>query len=89
MGVELETGEVDTAHIDVAHACRQAMIDFEKFGKRFRIGGALLFDGAVPDPFSDSPHTADVKRVAADVAAAGDLRVVKSVRKLMQLERVA
>src|SRR5574341_2689164 len=43
----LETGEVDLVFIDGDHSYEGAKNDFERFGKRVRVGGALLFDDAI------------------------------------------
>ncbi|HUF08093.1 MAG TPA: class I SAM-dependent methyltransferase [Rhodothermales bacterium] len=86
--VEVETGEVDLVHIDGAHSYTAAMTDFERFGRRVRVGGAVLLDDAVPDPFSDLARTADVKQVVADIVDRGDFRVVATIQRLMHLERV-
>lgn len=85
--VDVETGEVDLVHFDGDHTYEAAMGHFEKYGMRVRVGGAVLFDDAVPDPFCDSPHTADVKRVAAEVSGRGDFRAVRKVQRLIHLER--
>lgn len=86
--VEVETGEVDLVHIDAAHSYAAAMSDFERFGQRVRIGGAVLLDDAVPDPFADLSRTADVKQVAVHIVDRGDFRVVATIQRLMHLERV-
>lgn len=86
--VEVETGEVDLVMIDGDHTYEAAMSDFERFGRRVRLGGAVLFDDAVYDDFCEPAHTADVKRVVADVAGRGDFREVKTVKRLVHFERV-
>lgn len=85
--VDVETGEVDIVHIDGEHTYEAAMGNFDKFGMRVGVGGAVLFDDAVADPFCDSPHTAEVKRVVAEVASRGDFRVVREVQRLIHFER--
>ena len=85
---EVDTGEVDLVMIDGNHTYDGAMSDFERFGTRARIGGAVLFDDAVYDEFCEPPHTADVKRVVADILQRGDFRRVQTVGRLMHLERV-
>ena len=88
MTVEVETGEVDLVHIDGRHTYEAAMSDFERFGMRVRLGGAVSIDDAVPDAFCDSPHTADVKRVVAEIADRKDFRLVKTVQRLVHFERI-
>jgi predicted O-methyltransferase YrrM len=75
--------------IDGDHSFDAAMSDFERFGMRTRVGGAVLFDDAVFDGFSEPGHTADVKRVVREVARRGDFRLVRSVRRLVHFERVS
>jgi len=84
---EVETGEVDLVHIDGAHTYERAMSDFERFGRRVRLGGAVLFDDAIPDAFCDPPHTADVKRVVVDISRRTDFRLVNTVGRLAHFER--
>jgi predicted O-methyltransferase YrrM len=86
--IELETGEVDVVFIDGDHSYDGAMGDFERFGLRVRTGGAVLFDDAVYDDLSEPKHTADVKRVVADVARRADFRVVKTVKRMVHFERI-
>lgn len=86
--VEFESGEVDLVFIDGIHAYEVAMSDFERFGMRVRVGGAVLLDDAVKDEFHEPAHTSDVKRVAECIAARPDFRLVKTVRRLAHFERV-
>jgi predicted O-methyltransferase YrrM len=86
--VRVDTGEVDLVHIDGQNTYEAAMSDFERFGRRVRVGGAVLFDDAIPDDFCDSAHTADVKRVCTEVASREDFRLVRTVRRLAHFERV-
>lgn len=87
--VEVDTGEVDLVFIDGNHAYEAAKSDFERFGLRARIGGALLLDDAVYDPFIEPPHTADVKRLVKDIAERKDFRLVKQVKRLVHFERLS
>jgi predicted O-methyltransferase YrrM len=87
--IELETGEVDLVFIDGDHAYENARSDFERWGMRVRVGGALLLDDAVVDPFLEPQHTADVKRLAAEIGARPDFRLVKQVRRLVHFERLS
>lgn len=86
---EVETGEVDLVFIDGNHDYVSAKSDFERFGRRVRVGGAVLFDDAVPDPFIEPPHTADVKRVVQEVEALKEFQVVKKVQRLIHFERTS
>jgi predicted O-methyltransferase YrrM len=86
---EVETGEVDLVFIDGDHEYSAAKSDFERFGQRVRVGGAVLFDDGVYDPFVEPPHTADVKRVVQEVEALKEFRVVKRVQRLIHFERTS
>ena len=56
---------------------------------RVRVGGALLFDDAVYDDFSEPKHTADVKRVVKHIEQRGDFRQVKTIKRMIHFERVS
>lgn len=64
---EIDTGEVDVVFIDGDHAYENARSDFERFGRRVRIGGALLLDDAIEDELFEPSQTADVKRLAREI----------------------
>lgn len=86
--VEVETGEVDLVHIDGTHTYDAAMSDFERFGRRVRVGGSVLLDDAVSDPFCDLNRTAEVKQAAAEIMKRDDFRLVTTIQRLLHLERV-
>lgn len=85
--VEVDTGEVDLVLIDGDHSYAGARNDFERFARRLRVGGALLFDDAFDDGFFRVPHTDPVGQVVAEIQREG-FRLVKVVNKLSHLERV-
>jgi len=64
------------------------MNDFERFGRRVRVGGAVLFDDCFDDEFFHVPHTEGVGKAVADITSTGDFRLVKRVCRLAHLERV-
>lgn len=86
--VELDTGEVDVVFIDGDHSYAMAKNDFDRFGRRVRVGGAVLFDDAFDDGFFKVPHTDTVGQVVREIEAEGDYRLVKVVQRLAHLERV-
>lgn len=86
--VELDTGALDLVFIDGDHSYAGARNDFERFGRRVRVGGAVLFDDCFDDGFFRVPHTEGVGKAVAEIEAAGDFRVVKRVCRLAHLERV-
>jgi predicted O-methyltransferase YrrM len=86
--LQIETGPVDLVFIDGDHSYAAALSDFERFGTRVRVGGAVLFDDAVYDDFSEPSHTADVKKVVREVEARGDFARVKTVKRLVHFERI-
>jgi predicted O-methyltransferase YrrM len=85
--VEVETGEVDLVLIDGDHASEVVRSDVERFGRRVRLGGAVLLDDAFGDGvyLSVDPR---VRRVVHEVLAGGDFRLVRVVERLAHLERV-
>jgi predicted O-methyltransferase YrrM len=86
--VEIETGEVDLVFIDGDHSYEGAKSDFERFGRRVRVGGAVLFDDAFDDGFFHVIHTDGVGPVVEEILQAGDFRLVRTVKRLAHLERV-
>ncbi len=85
--VELETGDVDLVLIDGDHTYEGARVDFERFGRRVRIGGAVLFDDTFDEELIPT-HSDTVGRLVSEITATGDYRLAKSVVRLAHLERV-
>lgn len=86
--VEVETGEVDLVFIDGDHSYEGAKNDFERFGRRVRVGGAVLFDDAFDDGFFHVIHTDGVGPVVREILIDGDYRLVTTVKRLAHLERM-
>jgi predicted O-methyltransferase YrrM len=85
--VELNDDEFDVVFIDGDHSYEGVKIDFERFGRRVRINGAVLFDDAAEEkPFLT--HSDTVGRVVSEAVASGDFRLVKTVNRLAHLERI-
>ncbi|MBI3457053.1 MAG: class I SAM-dependent methyltransferase [Candidatus Rokubacteria bacterium] len=85
--VEIETGEVDLVFIDGDHTYDGVRSDFERFGRRARVGGAVLFDDAFDEGLFKT-HSDTVGQLVRDVAE-GKFRLVRAVNRLAHLERVA
>lgn len=86
--LELDTGnDVDLVFIDGDHTYEGAKIDFERFGRRVRVGGAVLFDDTFNEEFFPT-HVDTVGRLVQEIVNQGDFRLVKSVDRLAHLERV-
>ncbi len=85
--IDIKTGEVDLVFIDGDHSYDAETGDFQRFGTRVKVGGAVLLDDAVHDPFYEPRHTADVKRVVQDILRRGDFRLAKTVKRLAHFER--
>ncbi|TSC80426.1 MAG: hypothetical protein G01um101425_80 [Candidatus Peregrinibacteria bacterium Gr01-1014_25] len=85
--LELDTGDVDLVFIDGDHSYEGAKIDFERFGRRVRVGGAVLFDDAFDEPLIRS-HADTVGRLVDEIVCNGDFRLVKAVNRMAHLERV-
>lgn len=85
--IELETGEVDLVFIDGDHSYDGVRNDFQRFGRRVRLGGAVLFDDAFDEQLFKS-HTESVGRLVREIAAGGEFRLAKVVDRLAHLERI-
>lgn len=85
--IEVDTGEVDLVLIDGDHTYEGVRSDFERFGCRVRLGGAVLVDDAFDDVFVPS-HPESAGRLVAEVTAQGNFRLIKAVDRLAHLERV-
>ena len=85
--VEVDTGEVDLVFIDGDHGYEGVRSDFERFGKRVRIGGAVLFDDAFDEGIFKS-HSDTVGQLIHEVIADGEFRLVKTVNRMAHLERI-
>ena len=85
--IEIDTGEVDLVFIDGDHSYDGVKNDFERFGKRVRVGGAVLFDDAFDEGIFKT-HSDTVGRLVQEIIAQGEFKLVKSVNRLAHLERV-
>jgi len=85
--VEVDTGEVDLVFIDGDHSYEGVRSDFERFGKRVRIGGAVLFDDAFDEGIFKS-HSDTVGQLIHEVIAGGEFKLVKTVNRMAHLERI-
>jgi predicted O-methyltransferase YrrM len=85
--VDVQTGEVDLVLIDGDHSYDGVRNDYERFGRRTRVGGALLFDDAFEERLFGA-HLESVGRLVQEIVEAGDFRLVKAVDRLAHLERV-
>lgn len=85
--MELDTGgEVDLVFIDGDHSYEGALNDFERFGRRVRVGGAVLFDDYANETHFSTPDS--VGFAVADATQDGSYRLVKTVDRLAHVERV-
>ena len=86
--LDLETPEVDLVLIDGDHSYDGARSDFERFGRRVRIGGAVLFDDAFDHPVFRTTHSSGVPRLVREIQAQGDFTLVRVVDRLAHLSRL-
>lgn len=86
--VQVDTGEVDLVLIDGDHSYEGVRNDFERFGQRVRVGGAILFDDAVDDGLFTA-HSDTVGRLVREVVSGGQFRLVTTVNRLAHVERTA
>lgn len=85
--IEVSTGEVDLVFIDGDHSYEVARNDYERFGRRTRSGGALIFDDAIAYGAFGS-HADTVGLLVEEIISEGDFRLVSTVDRLAHLERV-
>ena len=85
--IEVDTGEVDLVLIDGDHSYEGAKNDFERFGRRVRVGGHVLFDDVFPEALFTT-HADTVGRLVEEIIATGDYRLAAKVDRLADLERV-
>lgn len=85
--VELDTGEVDLVLIDGDHTYEGVRSDFERFGRRVCVGGAVLLDDAFDEGIFKT-HSDTVGRLVGEIIAVGEFRLVEMVNRLAHLERV-
>jgi predicted O-methyltransferase YrrM len=85
--IKIETNEVDLVFIDGDHSYEGVRNDFERFGKRVRVGGAVLFDDAFDEGIFKT-HSDMVGHLVREIVAEGEFRVAKAVNRMAHLERV-
>lgn len=85
--IEVDTGEIDLALIDGDHSYEGVRIDFERFGRRVRLGGSVFFDDACSDRHFQT-HNDTVGRLVEEIVEAGRFKFVKIVNRLAHLERI-
>ena len=78
---------VDLVLIDGDHSYEGAKSDFQRWGNRVRVGGHVLMDDALP--LGSYVRFADViGRVVTEVLEEGRFREVRSVDRIVHLQRV-
>jgi predicted O-methyltransferase YrrM len=85
--IEVDTGEVDLVLIDGEHSYDAARNDFERFGRRVGVGGAVLFDDVADDPIVPA-LAGTVDRAVDEAITSGDFELRRVVDRLAHLERV-
>ncbi len=86
--IRVDTGEVDLVLIDGDHSSEGVRNDFERFGKRVRVGGAVLFDDAFDEGIFKT-HSDTVGYLVQEIVAGGEFRIAKAVNRMAHLERVS
>lgn len=86
--IEVETGQVDVVLIDGSHAYDVVKSDFERFGRRVRVGGAVLFDDAFAEELFPA-YGDDVGRVVAEVTGTPEFELRRRVDRLAHVERIS
>lgn len=85
--VEVDTGEVDLVFIDGDHSYQGVKNDFDRFGRRVRLGGAVLLDDVFDEGIFKT-HSDTVGCLVREIIADGEFRLVRGVNRLAHLERM-
>ena len=85
--VEIDTGELDLVLIDGDHSYDGVKNDFDRFGRRTRVGGAVLFDDTFDERLFRT-HSDTVGRLVQEIIEEGEFKLAKGVDRLAHLERV-
>ena len=85
--IDFDSGQVDLVLIDGDHSLEGVRCDFERFGRRARVGGAVLLADAFGDGVFAS-HVDTVGRVLAEVIERGEFELVRAVNRMAHLVRV-
>ena len=85
--VDIDPGEVDLVFIDGDHSYGGVRNDFERFGRRVRVGGAVLLDDAFDDGFFRT-HDEAVARFVQETVAGNEFELVKVINRMAHLERI-
>lgn len=85
--IEVDTGEVDLVFIDGDHSYEGVKNDFERFGRRVRVGGAVLFDDAFATKYFQG-RVNEVGRLIEEICTQGNFELVQGVDRLAHLRRV-
>ncbi len=85
--VDIGTDEVDLVVIDGDHSYDGVKNDFERFGRRVRVGGGVLFDDAFEEGIFRT-HSGTVGRLVREILSEGEFKLVKVVNRLAHLERI-
>lgn len=87
--LELDTeGEVDLVFIDGDHSYEGVKNDFERFGRRVRVGGSVIFDDACDAPLYRS-HAESVGKLIEEILAEGKFEKKTEVDSMIDLRRIA
>lgn len=85
--IDIDTREIDLVLIDGDHTYEGVKNDFERFGKRTRIGGAVLFDDVFDTGIFKS-HSETVGQLVNEAIASGEFQLAQRVDRLAHLERI-
>jgi len=83
--LELDVDDVDLVLIDGDHRYEGVKSDFERWGKRVRVGGHVLLDDAYPLG-RYRRGCDDIQRVVQEAIDGGHFRLVKAIDRLAHLE---
>jgi predicted O-methyltransferase YrrM len=86
--LELDVDTVDLVLIDGDHSYEGVKSDFERWGKRVRVGGHVLLDDAYPLG-QYRRGCDDIQRIVQEAIGEGAFRLARVVDRLADLERIA
>jgi predicted O-methyltransferase YrrM len=85
---EIDTSEVDIVFIDGGHSYEMVKNDFERFGRKVRVGGSILFHDVYSSIENPSPSD-DVGRVVKEICnMEDDFALEKVVQSLAHVVRI-
>lgn len=85
--LDIPVDKWDIVFLDGDHSYEGVLNDYERFGKKLRIGGSLLFDDAYDDPYFIN-HSDTVGRLINEILDDGKFELTRKVDRMAHLTRI-